>query len=239
VLVVLLIVTAGAAAWWYRDQIAAVYEGLVGGRSTSADVADADEVADDGAEAAVESVAGVEESSPEPGQLSVEPVPEAGDEGDVTEPGVYQTPVTGGEGVALADDEAPDAPEPAAVEPSRAIVQPVEPGELSRVESISWHEEGGRTIVRIATDAPVAAADFNHLVLSGPARVLVRLIGVGREYRPYTTEVGAGGVERIRAGLHREFTPTQLYVVVDLASDDVVVQSVEADGAAVRVVLEP
>ena len=105
--------------------------------------------------------------------------------------------------------------------------------------AIEWLEQGDRTEVVIRTDAPLDDDVVNHLVLSSPPRILVRLVGVDREYLPYTTEVGTATVERVRAGLHREFEPPQLYVVVDLASADVSVSSLELDGSSMHIVITP
>ncbi len=247
VLVLLLVGVLGAAGWWYRDQIVELYESWFVGGPAPPEVVDAGErvegEGDPTSPEPVDAVSGVSESADEDGteQMGQEPAPptDGDDAGDVSEPGVYAQRVTGGEGLAL-DDEDPTAdmsPAEARVEDEGAAAEKV--SGLGAVQSIRWTRQEGQTEVRIVADAPIGSEDFNHLVLSDPPRVLIRLIGVQEEYRPYTTEVGGGGIEAIRAGLHREFDPPQLYVVLDLSSEDVAVQSLAAEDGAVRVVLEP
>jgi hypothetical protein len=106
--------------------------------------------------------------------------------------------------------------------------------EARRVESITWREEDGATVVEIVTDAPLAAPLLHSAPMSGPPRLLLRLGGILEPYPVLRNEVAGPRLEAIRTWHHAERTPPELHVVLDLtAAADA--SPPEITGRAIRV----
>ncbi|MYJ25993.1 MAG: hypothetical protein F4080_10795 [Holophagales bacterium] len=78
--------------------------------------------------------------------------------------------------------------------------------------------QDGRTLVEITGNAPF---ERHHvLLLEAPPRLLVRLIGVQRDYN--ASAVAAPRLRGVRTGVHGRGATRNLHVVLDLAAPDIV-----------------
>jgi len=106
------------------------------------------------------------------------------------------------------------APEDAVVLPPRPVmagtleVRPIEDGRLLAVRSLSDGEE----LVEIIADVELAKR-FNTLVLDGPPRFVIDIIGVQRAESLRSRGSVGGGIRRYRIGRH----PDKVRIVLDLS----------------------
>lgn len=114
----------------------------------------------------------------------------------------------------------PARPEPAATPPpARAPAAALEapPASATALRSITARTTGERTVVEIVGNAPF---ERHHVMpLEAPPRLLVRLIGVGRDYD--ATAVRAPRLRGVRTGVHGRGATRNLHVVLDLAAADI------------------
>ena len=218
VVVVIAVIAVGAGGYWAVDRFL-LEEG-------SAAVADA-------------SVSG-------PGEPVTEP--DAGS-GDATidhvlpvTPGASQPDVTQPPAAAVVEPTATAEPT-AVVEPvATARPQPTPPripsGErASVVEEITFAQAAGTTTVLIRGNGRFPDGSVVAHPMDDPPRVLVKVMGIGQQYKPYEIAVGSPELERIRIGHHPEVRPPALYVVLDLAGEGVAVQNLSFEGSTVAVTL--
>ena len=105
-----------------------------------------------------------------------------------------------------------------------------------RVESITWREEGGSTIVTIRLSTELSNAYFEVVrVRAGAPREVIKIQGIEVPYTPSEIAVGSRHVLRLRTGLHRADGGTVLHVVADLTGAGVAIRSVEPDGRDLRI----
>ncbi len=115
-----------------------------------------------------------------------------------------------------ANIEAETTPDPA------PVAKPVKPpATATHVQSITWRADAGQTAVVIHTDGTLDNAAIDAIRLDDPPRVLVRVRGMDRPFTPHRFEVASAEVSAIRVGYHPELRPAAVYVVLDLASDEV------------------
>jgi len=119
----------------------------------------------------------------------------------------------------LPDSESTRAPAP---ETASAMPAP----KASILESITWQRDAGHTRVVIRADGVLDRAAVDAIRLENPPRVLVRIRAIDRPFKPTRFEVASPEITAIRVGYHPELRPAAMYVVLDLASDDVL-----SDGA--------
>ena len=82
----------------------------------------------------------------------------------------------------------------------------------------------------------MSAADVESTRLEKPeARELLKVKGVRQGFNPTKLETKTPELRQIRVGFHAEGAQGQLHIVLDLASPDVRVLSVRAEGGVVRV----
>lgn len=117
--------------------------------------------------------------------------------------------------------------------------QPPSGAAASSVTAVTVVERGGEvTVVEIVGNAPFLTGGARHFHLGGELpREVLRIAGITRRYRPYTTPVGDANVLRVRVGHHPEYDPPELHVVFDLASDGVAISRVEQEGDRLLVFL--
>ena len=125
----------------------------------------------------------------------------------------------------------PAAPPPAPA-PVRSTPPAAPPANATALRSITASVQDGRTVVEIAGNAPF---ERHHVMpLDAPPRLLVRLIGVQRDYD--ASAVRAPRLGGVRTGVHGQGATRNLHVVIDLAEPDVVA-TVERRGDRVVVTL--
>ena len=159
-------------------------------------------------------------------------------EGEAGEPGSALPPAAS----ELASESEP-APPPPSAEPEPETPPPppapdIEPApaepaaELSALEEISWSSspQGLRLVLRFDGTVTSGAMTRSRLT-SGTVRELIRIRGVERPFGPGSVAVGAGGLERVRTGLHRRSGGRELHVVLDLAGPEVSVGATEIEGS--------
>lgn len=131
---------------------------------------------------------------------------------DSTEPAVPERPMP----TAAAETRT----EPAATAPSsRPPAAPPEapPASATALRSITARAVGDRTVIEIVGNAPF---ERHHVMpLEAPPRLLVRLIGVGRDYD--ATAVRGPRLRGVRTGVHGRGATRNLHVVLDLAAADI------------------
>ena len=154
--------------------------------------------ADDGAAAAA--ATNLTEPAPEPAvpERSVPPTAVAGTR---TEPAATRTePVAG---------------PPPARPPSAPLEAP--PANATALRSITARTAGDRTVIEIVGNAPFTR---HHVMpLEAPPRLLVRLVGVGRDYD--ASAVRGPRLRGVRTGVHGRGATQNLHVVLDLAAADI------------------
>ncbi len=96
----------------------------------------------------------------------------------------------------------------------------------SIVESITWQANAGQTRVVIRANEVLQPGAVDAIRLEDPPRVLVRVRGIDEPFTPHRFEVTSPEITAIRVGYHPELRPVAVYVVLDLASDEVL-----SDGA--------
>ncbi len=110
--------------------------------------------------------------------------------------------------------------EPAVTAPSsRPPAAPPEasPARATALRSITARAVGDRTVIEIVGNAPF---ERHHVMpLEAPPRLLVRLIGVGRDYD--AAAVGGPRLRGVRTGVHGRGATRNLHVVLDLAAADI------------------
>ncbi len=92
------------------------------------------------------------------------------------------------------------------------------PANATALRSITASLQDDRTLVEITGNAPF---ERHHvMLLEAPPRLLVRLIGVQRDYD--ASAVSAARLRRVRTGVHGRGATRNLHVVLDLAAPNVV-----------------
>ncbi|MEE8277126.1 MAG: PilZ domain-containing protein [Thermoanaerobaculia bacterium] len=110
-------------------------------------------------------------------------------------------------------------------------------GRLTAIVSIDWREEGGETVLVLVGDGPFRVKDYPSLRFTGSdPRLLLKIPGVNRSLEPDRLTIGSAHLRRVRTGLHLEPDGTVLHVVVDLTSDQVKLQRIEARGRELHLV---
>ncbi len=89
------------------------------------------------------------------------------------------------------------------------------------VAAIRWRRQGRTTVVTVQPAGALGAGRVRSLRLDDPPRLLLRIRGIDREFPRPEIPVGTRQLLRVRVGLHREFRPPELFVVLDLASPTV------------------
>jgi putative YphP/YqiW family bacilliredoxin len=108
---------------------------------------------------------------------------------------------------------------------------------LTSIDSIFWQEEAGETVVVLVADGLFRTEGYASLRLPGsPPRLLVKIPGVRRPFRPDRLAIDSQHVLRVRTGLHAEPDGSTLHVVADLISDRVQLLRIVPDGTELRVV---
>ena len=108
-----------------------------------------------------------------------------------------------------------------------------------RILKITWSQQGDATDLVLWADGAVDPAAVRHARIGGPLpREVLRIIGIAEPFSPGDLAVGSAQLRRVRSGVHREMTPPELHVVLDLAGSRVAITSLDAGGAQVRVRLE-
>ena len=153
--------------------------------------------------------------------------------------GVESTADDGAAATAATDLTEPAAPEPAAPErsvpptavaetrtapvatppparPPSAVLE-VPPANATALRSITARTAGDRTVIEIVGNAPFMR---HHVMpLEAPPRLLVRLVGVGRDYD--ASAVRGPRLRGVRTGVHGRGATQNLHVVLDLAAADI------------------
>ena len=151
--------------------------------------------ADDGAAAAAdaETTASTEPAAPEPA------VPER------------SVPPT-----AVAETRTEPVATPPPARPPSAVPE-APPANATALRSITARTAGDRTVIEIVGNAPFMR---HHVMpLEAPPRLLVRLVGVGRDYD--ASGVRGPRLRGVRTGVHGRGATRNLHVVLDLAAADI------------------
>ena len=95
-------------------------------------------------------------------------------------------------------------------------------------------------VVSLVADGDFVRGRYSYSEISGSSpRVVVKLRGVSSSYGKSRTPVNTPEVQQIRTGFHPNVSNNvnEQHIVLDLASPTVKVESVEADGSVLRIVL--
>lgn len=127
------------------------------------------------------------------------------------------------EAAAPASDQAASSPEPArrprpSAPPQTVPTPSAPPANATALRTITASVQDDRTLVEITGNAPF---ERHHVMpLDAPPRLLVRLIGVQRDYD--ASAVSAPRLRGVRTGVHGRGATRNLHVVLDLAAPNVV-----------------
>lgn len=133
----------------------------------------------------------------------------------------------------------PAAPQPAPASPQPTPASPASSnaaGPRARsIEQIRWQASGGATTLEIQASGRLDPARVSFSRLEGtPPRLLVKLGGIDRLYKPTAIEAKTSELARIRSGLHLSPGETSLHVVLDLTSPAVTLAEKSFDGETLR-----
>jgi hypothetical protein len=124
---------------------------------------------------------------------------------------------------AFVTERLPDTSEPAAVQ-----------AQASRVVDVVADSQGGVTTVTIRGNGVFDPSFVRSLRLNDPLRVWVSISHIESPFKPNEIGVGSREIERVRIGFHPEDSPPALYIVLDLAGDDVFLLDTSMQGDAIR-----
>ncbi|MXX74044.1 MAG: hypothetical protein F4210_12570 [Holophagales bacterium] len=151
------------------------------------------------------------------------PDPVAAEAPDRTAPALSPEPTPSPEPATSSPEPPAPPPEPAA-RPRPSAPAPTSPAptappvNATALRAISASVQDGRTLVEITGNAPF---ERHHvMLLEAPPRLLVRLIGVQRDYN--ASGVSASRLRGVRTGVHGRGATRNLHVVLDLAAPDIV-----------------
>jgi len=108
-------------------------------------------------------------------------------------------------------------------------------GPATEVLAVVWSGFGSGTTVLVRTDGLIVEDRVQAYPMLDPPRLLVQLRDILVPYPEYHIDVGTDEVDQIRIGHHPELRRPSIYVVLDLASDGVVLDEVEIDGQDVEI----
>lgn len=144
---------------------------------------------------------------------------------------------------ALAGSPVDFGTETAAASPTKAMVteqppaerpQPVAQGRASRVVDVAAAAEGDITTVVIRGNGAFDPSSVRSLRLEDPLRIWMGVSHIETFFKPNEIGVGSREVERIRIGYHPEDSPPALYIVLDLAGDNVFLLDTSVRGDTIR-----
>ncbi|HSM50200.1 MAG TPA: PilZ domain-containing protein [Thermoanaerobaculia bacterium] len=169
--------------------------------------------------------AGSQVASQEPAAAAVAPTAEAGSPATAAEP--------------AAPPMAQAAPAVAQATPPPMLTPPVTPepapavpaARFGGVRDLRWERAGGGTEVAVLLDGSIAQGDWTFASMPGEnPRLLLKLRGVSRPFRPNRVEVGTPEVRAVRFGLHAGARGEEQHLVLDLGSCDPRRATVRAEG---------
>ncbi len=104
----------------------------------------------------------------------------------------------------------------------------------SQVVNVAADTQGGVTTVTIRGNGEFDSSFIRSLRLEDPMRVWVSVSHIENPFKPNEIGVGSREVERVRIGYHPEDSPPALYIVLDLAGDDVFLLDTSVQGDTIR-----
>ncbi len=111
----------------------------------------------------------------------------------------------------------PTAAPPGTPEPAPAVPA----ARFGGVRELRWETAGGGTEVAVLLDGSIAQGDWSFAAMPGEnPRLLLKLRGITRPYRPNRVEVGTAEVLAVRFGLHAGARGNEQHLVLDLGRCD-------------------
>ncbi|HSL17150.1 MAG TPA: hypothetical protein VLB51_04520, partial [Methylomirabilota bacterium] len=135
-----------------------------------------------------------------------------------------------------ADGDRPEV-EPATTADREAARPTGRPGPAGALTAVDVAARADGTVVTLEADGSLADGAIALWNLPDPPRVVVRVIGITEDYRPYTIEAGTAEVDRLRIGYHGERRPPELWVVLDVTDPAVEVVDVSIRGATAELLV--
>jgi hypothetical protein len=240
-----LIVTAGIVVvamvvlgltYWLRNSDREIVEAIPQ-ENTAADVGV--ELIDDDADLLIEETPseGAEgEFAETAGETTTETASRVGAELASEDPGEPLDAVFAGEPVDSGPATAAAAPTKVFVteQPTDAMPPPVAQGRASQVVDVAAAAQGDVTTVVIRGNGAFEPSSIRSLRLADPMRVWLSVAHIETFFKPNEIDVGSREIERVRIGYHPEDSPPALYIVLDLAGDDVFLLDTSVQGDAIR-----
>ena len=119
-------------------------------------------------------------------------------------------------------------------QPTDAMPPPVAQGRASQVVDVAAAAQGDVTTVVIRGNGVFEPSSIRSLRLADPMRVWLSVAHIETFFKPNEIDVGSREIERVRIGYHPEDSPPALYIVLDLAGDDVFLLDTSVQGDAIR-----
>jgi Tfp pilus assembly protein PilZ len=113
----------------------------------------------------------------------------------------------------------PSTRQEASIAPTAVAAAPA--GRARTVRAVEWSVAEGVSEVVIRGDGVFAPGQVDAIRLGEPPRVLVRVRGITRPYRPNRLDVDSPELVAVRVGYHPELKPPTLYVVLDLTTAEI------------------
>jgi uncharacterized protein (TIGR02266 family) len=109
--------------------------------------------------------------------------------------------------------------------------------ELRAIEAIERRPSERGLLVAIRLDGPVGQGRARYLRLDDPRRFVVILSGIAQGYAGPIPDLASEGVSGVRLGFHQGGEGPEQHIVFDLASREVVLESLRARGHVLEVLL--
>ena len=119
-------------------------------------------------------------------------------------------------------------------QPPAAMPQPVAQGRASQVVDVAAAAQGDVSTVVIRGNGVFDPSSVRSLRLEDPLRIWLSVSPIETFFKPNEIAVGSREIERVRIGYHPEDSPPALYIVLDLAGDDVFLLDTSVQGDAIR-----
>lgn len=107
---------------------------------------------------------------------------------------------------------------------------------LLKVKNLTWTVDKDDWVLIIETDKDMEKSNIIHNSLrNGPARELIILKGMQKNFSNRTIPVDQTGVYRIRTGYHVNKDPAELHIVIDILNPEIKMKKTQALGNIVKI----
>ncbi|MFH1261935.1 MAG: TIGR02266 family protein [Pseudomonadota bacterium] len=107
---------------------------------------------------------------------------------------------------------------------------------FSEIKNVDYERISGEFVLVIVANAPFPPGSYSTArVPEGPAREVVKILGITKPYPRQKFKVNAKDVERVRFGYHEVLGQKEFHVVMDLHDPAIRIVKIDNEGAILRV----